>query len=82
VLEGYPTFYTRRVVPVVLDSATTTKEVKHCWTYFLSKHKPELFELPHLECYSSLGKHGLRYVERYQRNLAGYEPANDVQIPR
>ncbi|CAG0914111.1 unnamed protein product [Notodromas monacha] len=76
ILEDYPVFYSRREELIDSDDGVARK----CWTYFLSKHKPELLRLPFLETYSSAGDHGLEYVTRYSRTLKNYNVREDVQL--
>lgn len=67
ILEGYPTFYTRRIESIMMRDAGDDLP-RLCWTYFLQGHKPHLLELPFLKSYSSTGDHGLPYQERYRRD--------------
>ncbi|XP_046669482.1 putative gamma-glutamylcyclotransferase CG2811 isoform X2 [Homalodisca vitripennis] len=68
ILEDYPSYYTRRLETIVMKAEGSIQE--QCWTYFLNGHKPHLLELPTMASYSSLGDHGLQYMERYRRDPA------------
>ncbi len=74
--ECHPSYYTRLETGVVLEDGS------HCypWIYFLKDYRPEMLDLPTIGNYSSYGSHGLRYVERSERdnsNDGSYEK-NDV----
>lgn len=61
--EGHPTYYTRRQTPV----STVEHGTIEPWIYFLNEYKPEMLTLPMYADYDSYGQHGLRYVERCDR---------------
>lgn len=66
--EGHPGYYTRRETPVRrTDSSDQVPLELRPWIYILSKYKPEMLNLPMLSTYDSAGDHGLRYVERLER---------------
>lgn len=61
--EGHPSYYTRRQMPVsTLEHGTIEP-----WIYFLNQYKLEMLQLPMYADYNSYGQHGLRYVERCDR---------------
>ena len=45
------------------------KEEASCLVYFLIKHKPEMLNLPLLNCYNSAGDHGKPYHAGYEANM-------------
>lgn len=45
------------------------KKLDKAWMYTLIDFKEELLQKPMMANYSSYGEHGLRYVERYLRDL-------------
>ena len=54
------------------------------WVYILEKYKPEMLQLPMMAIYDSYGDHGLRYVERFERQgenaLCGHTEKNEVKF--
>lgn len=77
ILEDHPKLYVRSENNVELlgidnnsDGAISNKVTK-VWTYFIRNFREELLHKPMLESYSSVGTHGLKYVERYLRDPNG-----------
>jgi len=62
--EGHTTYYTRLVSPVI--NTADGNELRP-WLYVLEKYRPDMLQLPMLSTYDSYGEHGLRYVERCDR---------------
>lgn len=62
--ESHPTYYLRMKQDVQLENNQTIQP----WIYFLIDFKKYLLEYPMIDDYSSYGPHGLRYVERSERN--------------
>uniref|UniRef100_A0A0N4ZU02 Gamma-glutamylcyclotransferase family protein n=1 Tax=Parastrongyloides trichosuri TaxID=131310 RepID=A0A0N4ZU02_PARTI len=59
-LEGYPNFYTRRLI----DISCNNGEIIKAWIYLLSTYKKDFFKeaSEEMTCYSSKGSHGREYV--------------------
>lgn len=62
--EGHPNYYLRQTIDVKTDLCDKTLKP---WTYFLMKYKPNMLTLPMHAQYDSFGEHGLRYIERCDR---------------
>lgn len=71
--EGHPDYYTRIQVPVISLQDSTQYNP---WTYFLIDFSPKLLTLPFIEDYKSRGDHGLRYVERWEREEINFSDTN------
>jgi len=65
--EGHPGYYTRLETPVTSTGADGVTVELRPWIYILEKYKPDMLQLPLLATYDSFGDHGLRYVERCDR---------------
>ncbi|XP_026742050.1 putative gamma-glutamylcyclotransferase CG2811 isoform X2 [Trichoplusia ni] len=64
ILEDHPNYYVRELDDINTIKDKSNEEVMFkCWVYFLKKFKPELLRRPMLESYSSLGPHGLPYMD-------------------
>lgn len=61
-LEGYPKFYTRKLIDVICEDGNILK----AWIYLLPKYGDEFLKEVSEEmiCYSSKGSHGREYVTR------------------
>uniref|UniRef100_A0A913HLX4 Gamma-glutamylcyclotransferase family protein n=1 Tax=Strongyloides stercoralis TaxID=6248 RepID=A0A913HLX4_STRER len=61
-LEGYPKFYTRKMIDVICDNGDNLK----AWIYLLPLYGGEFLKEASEEmvCYSSKGSHGREYVTR------------------
>lgn len=74
-LEDHPNFYVRELEQLFLNGDKSN--VTEGWVYLLKTYKPSLLENPMLENYSSSGSHGLRYMERYNRDV-NYDYKSEV----
>ena len=45
------------------------REEASCLVYFLIKHKPDMMELPMINCYNSAGDHGKPYQSEYEDDI-------------
>ncbi|CAH1404000.1 unnamed protein product [Nezara viridula] len=63
ILEDYPKFYERSVIPIKMKT-----EVLDCWTYFIKRYNAELLSKEMFPSYSTKGPHNLPYCERYLRD--------------
>ncbi|KAK0163387.1 hypothetical protein PV327_007072 [Microctonus hyperodae] len=75
--EEHPDFYTRMDADVYLapdkpnfDFESEISCAVRAGIYFLPKFKSTLLELPMYGSYSSSGSHGLKYAERYNRDIS------------
>lgn len=62
--ENVPAYYDRQTIEVVLPNG----DVTNCWVYMIPKYPNSFLELQCFDNYDSYGEHGLRYVEKYDRD--------------
>ncbi|KAL0122847.1 hypothetical protein PUN28_007493 [Cardiocondyla obscurior] len=86
-LEEHPKFYERTEENILLAPEAALKpgktfeevgESTKAWVYFLPRYKSSLLESTMYTSYSNSGNHGLRYCEKYVRDLS-YNHRQDVQ---
>ncbi|XP_039748420.1 putative gamma-glutamylcyclotransferase CG2811 isoform X1 [Pararge aegeria] len=69
ILEDHPNYYVREIDDIIVNkSESSDRETVKCWVYFLKNFRPDLLSKEQFENYSSMGSHGLRYLERSKRD--------------